>query len=150
MILHGTNFGSSIGMTLTELPHLNPITSLIIKAAIQVHTHLGPGLLESVYVKCMEMEMRHLGLRVASNVHVPLIYRGVPLESRLTLDLIVNDAVIVETKCVEYFAPIHEAQLLTYMKLTGREAGLLLNFNVAQMADGIKRKLKTAANESSI
>ncbi len=130
-------------MALTELPHLNSITSLIIKAAIEVHTRLGPGLLESVYVKCLGLEMRHLGLQVASGLHVPLIYRNVPVECPLVLDLMVNDAVAVEVKCVEYLTPVHEAQLLTYMRLTGREAGLLLNFNVARMADGVRRKLNT-------
>lgn len=130
-------------MPIIELPHLNPITSLIIKAAIEVHTRLGPGLLESVYVKCLQIEMRHLGLEVASNVRVPLVYRGVPLEGALMLDLLVNDVVIVEAKCVAHLLPLHDAQILTYLRLTGREVGLLLNFNVARMAEGIRRRLNT-------
>jgi GxxExxY protein len=137
-------------MALTELSHVNPITSLIIKAAIEVHTRLGPGLLESIYVKCMVLEMQHLGLQVAKDLRVPLIYRDVPVDCPLALDLMVNDAVAVEVKCVEYVTPVHEAQLLTYMKLTGREAGLLLNFNVARMADGIRRKLNTRPTSTSI
>jgi GxxExxY protein len=130
-------------MAIMELPHLSPITSRIIKAAIEVHTTLGPGLLESVYVKCLELEMRELGLHVDRNVPVPIIYKGVSLDCRLIIDLLVNDVVVVEVKSVEGIAPVHEAQLLTYLRLTGREVGLLMNFNVVRMVNGIKRKLNS-------
>jgi GxxExxY protein len=130
-------------MAIMELPHLSPITSRIIKAAIEVHTTLGPGLLESVYVKRLELEMRELGLHVDRNVPVPIIYKGVSLDCRLIIDLLVNDVVVVEVKSVEGIAPVHEAQLLTYLRLTGREVGLLMNFNVVRMVNGIRRKLNS-------
>jgi GxxExxY protein len=131
-------------MALAALDDINPITSRIIKAAIEVHKRLGPGLLESVYQPCLQIELALEGLDVATNVPVPIVYRGRPLAQKLYADLVVDRRVIVECKAVEKMAPIHEVQLVTYLKLTGLPAGLLLNFNVPVMTDGVRRRLNTA------
>jgi GxxExxY protein len=121
--------------------HVNVLTSEIIGAAIEVHRHLGPGLLESVYVGCL---IRELGLRqipFKRELSLPLIYKGVHLGSGYRLDLLVADAVVVEVKAVENLTPIHEAQLLTYLKLGGWKVGLLINFNVEFLKNGIRRRV---------
>lgn len=121
--------------------HVNVLTKEIIGAAIEVHRHLGPGLLESVYRGCL---MRELLLREIPFKHecpLPLEYKGVRLESGYRMDLLVADAVVVEIKSVESVIPIHEAQLLTYMKLGGWKVGLLINFNVELLRNGIRRKV---------
>ena len=122
---------------------INALTWTIIKCAMAVHSALGPGLLESAYHTCLVLELQAAGLTCSSNVKVPLSYRGVTLECGYTLDIIVEGLVILELKAVEALAPVHEAQLLTYLKLTGMPVGLLLNFNVPHMKDGIKRKIYT-------
>jgi GxxExxY protein len=116
---------------------INALTWKINKCAMAVHTALGPGLLESTYHQCMLLELQAAGLRYRSKVKVPLTYRGVTLECGYTLDILVEELVILELKAVEAIASVHEAQLLTYLKLTGKPIGLLLNFNVAHMKDGI-------------
>lgn len=111
----------------------------IVDAAIKVHRALGPGLLESVYEACLHHELAQRGLRVERQVAVPIVYDGMTLREGLRLDLLVNDQVICELKAVESLQPIHLAQLLTQLKLSGKRLGLLLNFNVVLMKDGIRR-----------
>lgn len=117
----------------------NQITSRIIGCAIKVHTGLGPGLLESAYESCLEYEMKNSGLTVRRQVPMPLIYGEVKLEVGYRLDLLVEERIVVEVKAVDGFHDIHMAQVLTYLKLTGNRLGLLLNFNVPRMKDGVKR-----------
>lgn len=124
---------------LTNPAGLNDVTEAIIGGAIEVHRDKGPGLLESVYFECMLMELRHSGLSVDHNVRVPLIYRGKHIKSTLEVDLLVQGQVIVEIKAVSALAPIHTAQLLTYLKLTNLPVGLLINFNVPVLTTGVKR-----------
>jgi GxxExxY protein len=115
------------------------LTEQVIAAAIEVHRELGPGLLESVYQEAMCCELRLRGLHFECQRAVPLRYKGEPLTNDLRLDLVVSDAVIVEVKSVRELAPIHQAQLLTYLRLTGLSVGLLLNFNEETLKQGIKR-----------
>ncbi len=111
--------------------------------AIEVHKNLGPGLLESVYEKCLIQELKLNNYHVVNQVYVPLNYRGLEIETNLRLDLLVNDCVIVELKAVEYILPVHEAQLITYMKLLEKPQGLLINFQT----DNITRSMKPFVNE---
>ena len=116
------------------------LTDKIIGAAIEVHRHLGPGLLESAYRECLWYELLQRGYDVFQEVPLPLIYKEVKLDCGYRLDLLVNDAVIVEIKSVENLTGIHEAQLLSYLKISGAKIGLLLNFNVKMLKNGgIKR-----------
>lgn len=117
----------------------NDISGKIIGAAIEVHKHLGPGLLESAYEECL---CRELGLRridFKRQVPLPLNYKGLNLDCGYRMDLLVEDKIIVELKTVEAIAPIHEAQMLTYLKLRDMRVGLIINFNVRLLVDGIKR-----------
>jgi GxxExxY protein len=118
---------------------INDLTAKIIQAAIRVHSNLGPGLLESAYKFCLIKELQKLGLRTASELPLPLVYEGEKLEAGYRIDLMVESIVIVEIKAVPALAPIHEAQLLTYLRLSGRYVGLLINFNVVRLKDGIRR-----------
>ena len=122
-----------------SIDELNKITEAIIGAAIEVHRALGPGLLESAYVTCLVYELRQRGFKVLEQVPLPLVYKEVKLDCGYRLDLLVNDVVIVEVKSVEGLAPIHEAQLLSYLKLADCKIGLLINFNVKLLKHGIKR-----------
>jgi len=117
----------------------NQITGAIITAAMKVHTLTGPGLLESVYHTCLKHELEKAGLRVQSEVAMPVHYDGLVLESGYKADLIVEETVIVELKCADELAPVHTAQLLTYLRLANKPLGLLLNFKVVHMKNGIKR-----------
>jgi GxxExxY protein len=119
--------------------HIEEVGRLIVDAAIRVHSQLGPGLLESAYQSCMEFELRSAGLDVAAEVVLPVLYRGTKIDAGYRLDILVNDSVIIENKAVEKILPLHEAQLLTYMRLYGCHLGFLLNWNVIRMKDGIKR-----------
>lgn len=121
------------------IPNVNRLTGLIITAAIKVHSALGPGLLEGAYEACLVHELRVRGLRVANQVVLPVIYDGVTIELGYRMDLLVEDLVVVELKCIEKIHPVHEAQLLSYMRLSGKHVGLLINFHVAHLRDGIKR-----------
>jgi len=122
------------------MEELNKITEDIIGAAIEVHRHFGPGLLESAYRECLRYELLQRGYDTRREVPLPLIYKDVKLDCGYRLDLLVNDAVIVEIKSVENLAGIHEAQLLSYLKISGGKIGLLLNFNVKMLKHGgIKR-----------
>jgi GxxExxY protein len=118
---------------------LNQISGQIVDAAMKVHTALGPGLLESAYEVCLAHELRKRGLKVLTQVTLPVVYDGVEIDAGYRLDLLVEDAVIVELKAVANVLPIHEAQLLSYLKLSGCKLGLLINFHVLHLKDGIKR-----------
>ena len=124
---------------MTELERLNRITETIIGAAIQVHRVLGPGLLESAYVACLAHEIGKRGLFVEQQRPVPLVYETVKLECGYRMDLLVEHSVVVEVKSVEALAPIHEAQTLSYLRLSGCKLALLINFNVLVLKDGIRR-----------
>ena len=123
---------------------LNKLTGLILAAAIEVHRILGPGLLESIYVECLEQELRARGSRFVRQVTVPITYKGIQLRGFYRVDLIVEDRVVVEVKSVEILAPVYKAQVLTYMRITGKTAGLLINFNVPRLMDGVKRLINPA------
>lgn len=118
---------------------MRELTGEIIGCAMKVHTVLGLGLLESAYEACLYYELNKTGLKVAKQVPLPLVYEDVKLECGYRIDLIVENKVIVEIKSVESLNPIHSVQLLTYLKLSNCKLGLLLNFNVLQLKDGIKR-----------
>jgi len=120
---------------------VNQITEEIIGAAIAVHRSLGPGLLESAYQECLCQELALRGIPFDRQVPLPLEYRGIRLECGYRLDILVSGAVVVEVKSIEAIAPIHEAQLLTYLRLGGWSVGLLMNFNVVVLKDGIRRKV---------
>jgi GxxExxY protein len=115
------------------------LTGRIIERAIKVHRRLGPGLLEAVYEKCLCWELTHAGLAFARQVNLPVRYEDVVIESSYRADLIVEGRVILELKSVEHVLPVHTAQTLTYLRLSGCEAGLLLNFGAARLIDGIRR-----------
>ena len=117
----------------------NELSKIILNAAFRVHSALGPGLLESSYEACLAYELRNEGLNVLTQVPLPLIYREVRLEVGYRLDILVEDLVIVEIKSVDALAPIHQAQVLSHLKLSGKRLGLLINFNVLHLKDGIKR-----------
>ena len=123
---------------LTEAP-FNDTTHRIIGAAIEVHRLVGPGLLESAYMPCLQFELAARKMRFVTQRAVPLVYKGMILESAYRIDLIVEDLVVVEIKSIERLLPVHQAQVLTYMGLTGCPAGLLINFNVPRLVDGVKR-----------
>ena len=118
------------------------LTEKIIGAAIEVHRALGPGLLESAYEECLCREFNLRGISFQRQVPLPVEYKGVKLDCGYRLDLIVQDAVVLELKCVEHTLPVHEAQLITYLKLTGKHVGIIINFNVATLVrGGIVRKV---------
>lgn len=113
----------------------------IIGAAIEVHRNLGPGLFESAYRSCLVYELERQRIRTQVEVPVPLMYRGIEINPGYRLDLLVDDAIVVEIKAIEALTSVHRAQLLTYLRLTGLKAGLLLNFHVAELRQGIRRVL---------
>jgi GxxExxY protein len=118
---------------------INDLTSLVIESAIKIHKELGPGLLESAYKECLAYELNKNGLFVEKEKPIPLIYEEVKLECGYRLDLLINNELILEIKSVESVADIHVAQVLTYMKLLNKKFGLLINFNVPLLKNGIKR-----------
>ena len=118
---------------------LNQTSSVIIGASIRIHKRFGPGLLESVYRTCLIHELRTVGQRVLSEQNVPIYYNDLRLDGGYRLDLIVNDSVIVEVKAVEKILPVHCAQLLSDLRLTDKRLGLLINFNVSYLRQGLKR-----------
>ena len=123
--------------------HFNDITHQVIGAAIEVHRNLGPGLLESIYAPCLEFELAARKLRFATQRVIPIVYKKVPLDTSYRVDLVVEDVVVVELKCVDHVAPVHQAQVLTYLRLLGYPAGLVINFNEARLIDGVKRVLNS-------
>ena len=118
---------------------LNRVTEEIIGAAIEVHRALGPGLLESAYQACLFFEVVQRGMRAEQQKPLPVVYREVRLDCGYRLDLVVEDGVVVEVKAVDRLAPIHEAQLLSYLRLSGYKVGLLINFNVRVLKEGLRR-----------
>jgi GxxExxY protein len=117
----------------------NELSKLILDAAFRVHSAIGPGMLENAYEACLAYELRALGLKVQTQVPLPLVYRDVKLEVGYRLDVLVEDLVVVEIKAVDGLAPIHHAQLLAYPKMSGKKLGLLINFNEVSLRNGIKR-----------
>jgi len=120
---------------------LEELTEEILGAAIEVHKILGPGLLESAYEECLCHELKLRGLQFRRQVDLPVEYKGLKLDCGSRLDIVVEDAVILELKCAERIEAVHQAQLLTYLKLTGKKVGFILNFNVPVLRDGIVRKV---------
>lgn len=118
---------------------LNDISRTVIDSAFSVHSNLGPGLLESIYEKCFAYELHSRGLRVESQVPVPIQYKDLHLDGGLRIDLLVENELIVELKANDALLPVHEAQLLSYLRLAQKRLGLLINFNVPLIRDGIKR-----------
>jgi GxxExxY protein len=120
-------------------PHLNDLTRRVLKCAYAVHTELGPGLLESVYRTCLAHEMALAGISFRQEVPLPIVYRELKLDGGLRPDFLIEEAIILEAKAIETLAPVHEAQVLSYLKLSGRRVGLLVNFNVVSLKNGIRR-----------
>src|SRR5690606_37847280 len=118
---------------------VNDIARDVVDAAMKVHTALGPGLLESAYESCLAHELTRRDRTIQTQLPLPGVYEGVKLEAGYRIDLLVGGAVIVEVKSVDALAPIHDAQLLTYLRLSGRQLGLLINFNVVLLKHGLKR-----------
>jgi len=121
--------------------HVNVLTREVIGAAIEVHRRLGPGLLESAYQQCLARELKLREIRYECERPLPLEYKGLRLNCGYRLDFLVENAIVVETKSIEVIAPVHEAQLLTYMRLGSWKVGLLINFNVLALKTGIRRKV---------
>jgi GxxExxY protein len=120
--------------------HLEELTEAIIGAAIEVHRHLGPGLLESAYEQCLCHELTARNISFKRQVEMPVQYKGALVDCGYRIDILVEDAVILELKAVDKIIPIHEAQVMTYMKLSGKKVGILMNFNTRMMKDGIVRR----------
>lgn len=123
----------------TETQRLNQITEKIIGCSIEVHRALGPGLLESAYEECLFYELTQAGFKLERQVSLPIIYKGVKLDCSYRMDLVVENLIIVEIKAVEHILPVHEAQLLSYLKLADKPLGLLINFHVPVLKNGLKR-----------
>jgi len=117
----------------------NKLTHRVIGAAIEVHRELGPGLLESVYEHCLYEELKTSGLKEARQVSLPIIYKGKELDKTFYIDLLIENHLVIELKCVELTLPVHKVQLRTYLKLSGNKLGLLINFNVPKLTDGVFR-----------
>jgi len=117
------------------------IAKHIVNAAFEVHKELGPGLFESVYEVCLVEELRNRGLYVESQVKVPVVFKGKTLEKEFIIDLLVENSIIIELKAVENLLPVHEVQLVTYLKLADKKLGFLINFNVSLIKIGIHRKI---------
>ena len=118
---------------------INEVTGAVVDGAIKVHSVLGPGLLESAYQACLAYELRKRGLEVATQVELPVMYDAITIDLGYRIDLLVEAAVVVELKTVTKLLPVHEAQLLSYLKLGKFQAGLLINFHAARLKDGIQR-----------
>lgn len=124
----------------------NILSQKIIQCCMEVHKELGPGLMESVYEVCVESLMNKAGLYVQRQVLLPVTFKGEKLEKEFIIDMIVNDLIILEFKSVEVILPVHEAQLVTYLKLSDKKLGLLINFNVPLLKEGIRRKINGDLN----
>ena len=125
--------------SLISSARVNQVSGAVVDAALKVHSTLGPGLLESAYAACLAHELRKRGYRVDTQVGLPVVYDGEKLDLGYRIDLLVENLVIVEVKCVEAIHPVHEAQLLSYLRLSGKNVGLLINFYVVHLRAGIKR-----------
>ncbi|MCG8578916.1 MAG: GxxExxY protein [Bacteroidales bacterium] len=117
----------------------NELSSQILDAAILVHREMGPGLLESVYEVCLQKELELRGIKVASQVRLPLFYRGIELDKEFRIDLLVENEIFIELKAVEVLLPVHEAQIISYLKLANKSLGFLINFNERLLKHGFKR-----------
>jgi GxxExxY protein len=126
-------------LAVVALPRVSQITGRIVTGAMKVHSQLGPGLLESAYEACLAHELRKEGLQAARQVELPVVYDGERIDLGYLIDLLVEDLIVVELKCVECINPVHQAQLLSYIRLSGKHVGLLINFHVAHLRNGIKR-----------
>jgi GxxExxY protein len=115
------------------------VSHAVITAAMKVHTELGPGLLESTYGACLQYELGEAGFRAFAQVGLPVVYHGVKLELGYRMDLVVENRVVVEIKSVDAISPVHQAQIISYLKLSGKSVGLLINFNVVHLKEGIRR-----------
>ena len=125
----------------------NEASQIVIGAAMRVHTALGAGILESAYDACLFHELTKAGLHFEHQVTLPIVYEGVQLATAYRVDYIVENCLVLELKCVERVLPVHRAQLLSYLRLSGHKLGLLLNFNVAHMRDGVHRVINGLENE---
>ena len=124
----------------------NSLTEKIIKCCIDVHKELGPGLMESVYETCLISVLLEDGFTVRSQVELPVYFKGKKLNKNFIIDLLVEDEIVLELKSIESILPIHEAQLVTYLKLSNKKLGLLINFNVVLLKDGIRRRINGNLN----
>jgi len=140
--LRGAPFAVGARMLIDD-SKANAVTRQILGCAIEVHRELGPGLLESIYLQCLQYEFSTHGLRFIVQKSVPIAYKSISLEASYRIDLVVEDTVIVEVKCVDSLLPVHHAQTLTYLRLTECRAALLINFNVPRLMDGVRRLLNT-------
>lgn len=123
-----------------ELPkELDALAKVVVDAVFKVHRSLGPGLLESAYQSCLEIELKNRAVKFQSQVSLPVIYEGVTIEDAYRADLLINRALVVELKAVEQLLPVHQAQVLTYLRLSGLRLGLLINFNTPLIKNGIRR-----------
>ncbi len=125
----------------------NEASHIVIAAALKVHTALGPGLLESAYGACLQYELTQAGLQFEHQVRLPVVYQGIRVPIAYRIDFLVQNCLIVEIKCVEKLLPIHLAQVLSYLKLSGRKLGLLINFNVPHLRDGVRRVINGPESE---
>ena len=125
----------------------NKLTQKIIAAAIEVHKELGPGLLESVYEYCLVEELANMGPNVKNQVKLPIVYKGKTLNKEFYIDLLIEDKIVIELKAVEVILPVHEVQLVTYLKLADKRLGLLINFNVPLLKEGIRRRVNKFIEE---
>lgn len=116
-----------------------PLSKDVLGVAIEVHKHLGPGLLESAYEECLSYELLQRGYRIERQKPIPVVYKEIKLECRYRVDILVENKIVLELKSVDCFNPVHEAQILTYMKFAHKKIGLLINFNVTLLKNGIKR-----------
>ena len=131
-------------------PPFHHLTRDIIAAAIEVHRVLGPGLLESAYATCLHRELTARNLRFVTQRRVPVVYKGITLDCDYRLDLLVEDAVVIEVKSIADVLPIHQAQLLTYLRLIGLPVGLVINFNVDRLVKGVKRVINPRWNDERV
>ena len=138
-MVSGTAITEALATVTISRNNVQEISHVVITAAMRVHSELGPGLLESTYTACLQYELRKAGLKSDAQVGLPVVYDGVKLDIGYRIDLLVEDLVIVELKSVDAIAPVHQAQIISYLKLSGRSLGLLINFNVVHLKDGIKR-----------
>ena len=125
----------------------NSLTEKIIRCCIDVHKELGPGLMESVYETCLISVLEDDGFKVENQIELPVYFKGKQLNKKFVIDLLIEDEIVLELKSVETLLPIHEAQLVTYLKLSNKKLGLLINFNVILLKDGIRRKINGNLNK---
>ena len=122
-----------------SLSHGSALSERVIGLAIDVHRHLGPGLLESVYEECLCFELKQSGIRYARQAPLPILYKGIRLDCGYRMDIVADGELVIEVKAIDRLLPIHDAQMLTYLRLSGHKIGLLINFNSVLLKDGLKR-----------